>query len=66
MITPENGSDFIGLQEEVALSCSEEGAQIFYTVDGSDPVTHGLLYALPIKIHGTTTIKAMAVKKRLA
>lgn len=49
--------------QNVALS-SVTGAQIYYTTDGSDPVTNGTLYTgtAGIGVSATTTIKAYAVK----
>lgn len=45
----------------VSLS-AEPDANVWYTVDGSDPATHGVPYAAPITLPpGTTLIKAVAV-----
>lgn len=41
---------------------STAGAQIYYTVDGSDPLTDGSLYTGAVTIASTATIKAYAVK----
>ncbi len=52
---------------EITLSCTTEGATIYYTLDGSCPCenTSALLVydGTPIVINQTTTIKAMAVAK---
>ncbi len=42
---------------------AEDGAEVWYTLDGSEPsVTNGTLYAGAFAIDGTTTIKAIAVR----
>jgi len=40
---------------------TDEPADIYYTVDGSDPTTASALYTGPITINSTTTLKFMAV-----
>ncbi len=47
----------------IVLSCTTEGATIYYTFDGSCPCdeTTRLTYTEPIVINETVTIKAMAV-----
>jgi nucleoid-associated protein YgaU len=48
----------------VEIACQTEGAEIHYTLDGSEPTsTTGTVYATPIKIDKTATITAIAVKK---
>ena len=47
---------------EVALSSLTEGAEIHYTLDGSDPTASSALYTEPIVINETVTIKAIATK----
>ena len=52
---------------EVELYCGDPGAEIYYSVDGSDPDETSKLYGGPIKITAgkkvkATTIKAVAVK----
>jgi hypothetical protein len=45
----------------VALSVPTPGAQILYTLDGSEPTaTHGLVYGGPFVVSGTTTLRAGA------
>jgi len=44
----------------VAISCATEGADIYYTTDGSDPDQDSEPYVLPIPISETTTLKARA------
>ncbi len=53
---------------EVTISCATEGAEIHYTLDGTDPsasVTSSMVYTVPIVISETTTIKAFATKQGL-
>jgi chitinase len=45
----------------VALSTATGGATIHYTTDGSTPTAGSALYASPISISATTTLKAFAV-----
>ena len=52
----------------ITLSCAENGAEIYYTLDKSDPITSPtrILYKDPIKIpKDDVVIKAMASKKDL-
>lgn len=44
----------------LTLSCSTEGASIYYTLDGSTPDATSTLYTAPITISQTTTVKAIA------
>ena len=46
--------------QTVAITCATEGAQIYYTNDGSDPTNESFLYDEEIDIEETTTIKAIA------
>ena len=49
--------------QELEISCDTDEATIYYTVDGTDPTTEtGLVYAEPIAISETMTVKAFAVK----
>ncbi len=48
----------------VTLSVSEEGAEIYYTIDGSNPDrNHGILYTGPITISEAVELRAIAVKE---
>ena len=52
--------------KSVTISCTTDGASIFYTTNGSTPsATNGTLYssASAITIDATTTLKAIAVKE---
>jgi hypothetical protein len=54
---------------EVAITCSTKEAQIYYTLDGSEPGIQtgrsltGQLYSMPIPVAGTTCLKARAIKE---
>jgi hypothetical protein len=48
---------------ETAISCSTEGAAIYYTTDGSTPTeANGVLYVNPVAITRTTVLRAAAFK----
>ena len=47
----------------VTMTCSTEGAAIYYTTDRRDPTTSSTLYSGPITVNAGTTIKAIAVKE---
>jgi len=46
--------------QKIELSHREEGAKIYYTTDGSDPISNGIPYESKIPVLNTTTIKAAA------
>lgn len=46
----------------VTITCATEGSMIRYTVDGTDPTETSTVYAEPIVVTTTTTIKARAFK----
>ena len=46
---------------EIVLEC-EDGATIYYTLDGTEPGASSLVYAGPFTVSGTTTVKAVAMK----
>ena len=48
--------------ETVTLACDLEGAEIYYTLDGSFPTEKSLRYTGPFTIDTTTTVRAIAVK----
>ena len=50
---------------EITITCATEGAEIHYSLDGSDPTETSTLYSAPIVIEETTTIKAIATKSGL-
>ena len=49
--------------QRITLTTSTEGANIYYTIDGSEPTTNSILYTQPILVDKTMTIKAKAVKQ---
>lgn len=48
--------------QNVTISCTTDGATIYYTTNGDTPTTSSSVYSTPIAISTTTTVKAMAVK----
>lgn len=54
-------SDVYIASATVSLSTLTEGADIYYTLDGSDPTASSSLYSTPITITTTTTLKAIAM-----
>jgi hypothetical protein len=58
LFSPSGGS--YSSSQNVALSCSTSGASITYTTDGSEPGSSSTVYAGPISISSTTTVKAKA------
>lgn len=48
---------------EIILSCEIEEAQIYYTLDETNPTADSTLYTEPIVLTEATTIKAIAVKE---
>ena len=46
----------------VTMTCSTEGASIFYTLDGTEPSATSAAYAAPIKLTESTTVNAIAIK----
>ncbi|HOE91808.1 MAG TPA: YCF48-related protein, partial [Candidatus Cloacimonadota bacterium] len=63
VITPGTGSYYNSV--EVAIECATPDANIYYTVDGTDPNNQSTLYTIPFNITQTTTLKAIAYAEGL-
>ena len=48
--------------QNVAISCTTNGATIYYTTNGATPNTNSAVYNTPIPVNESMTIKAIAVK----
>ena len=46
----------------VTISCATDGAEIYYTLDGSIPTETSEKYTEPLELTNTTTVKAIAIK----
>ncbi|HIY21286.1 MAG TPA: S-layer homology domain-containing protein [Candidatus Flavonifractor merdigallinarum] len=55
-----NGDSFTGSQT-VTLTCAQEGAQIYYTLNGTQPTRSAILYTGPFALTQSATIRAFAV-----
>ena len=56
-----NGTTPFEDETEVTISCSTEGASIYYTLDGSDPTANSTQYTGAFDLNATTTVKAIAI-----
>ena len=59
------GTTFYGASMAVSLSTSAAGGKIYYTTDGSEPTVSSTLYAGPVTLTATTTLKAKTFLKDL-
>ena len=65
ILTPEDGTTFVD-KLTVTVSCSTEGATIYYTKDGAEPTTDSDKFPTEgVTLTETTTLKAIAVKDGL-
>lgn len=48
--------------QNVELTCSTEGAEIYYTTNGSEPTASSTKYTSAVTVSATTTLKAIAIK----
>lgn len=46
----------------LSISCTTEGATLYYTTDGSQPSAASSVYNSPIELTGNCTVKAVAIK----
>lgn len=57
-----SGETSFAEQTTVTLACTTEGAEIFYTTDGSEPTAASTKYTEPFVLTTTATVKAIAIK----
>jgi len=60
VITPSAGAVTKGTT--VTITCETDGAEIHYTIDGTDVTESSPVYSAPITINAATTVKAIGVK----
>ena len=60
VFAPKSGTVFFRNGQPITLSCVTDGAEIRYTLDGSEPTEQSALYEGPIAISASATIKARA------
>ena len=61
-INPADGTTFSGSSRRVSISGAESGAEIRYTLDGSEPTAASKLYTKSFNVFDTTVVKARAFK----
>ena len=63
VISPGDGTSFAGRGCVVSISCADEEAEVYYSVNGATPrPTAGFAYNGPFVVAEATTVKAVAVK----
>ena len=63
VFNPAAGVIFAGTP--VTITCATEGADIHYTIDGTEPTADSALYTEPVVISENATLKAIAIKEGL-
>lgn len=61
-INPTDGATFSGSSRRVSISGAEDGAEIRYTLDGSEPTATSKLYTKSFNVFDTTVVKVKAFK----
>ncbi len=61
-ITPVDGT-VIGDSQSVMISSVVNDAQIYYTIDGSEPTSSSAAYQKRFRVSGKTTVKAIAMRE---
>lgn len=54
--------DYYSTPQNITITCTTSGAEIRYTIDGSDPTPASALYNNPFIVSSNTTVKARAFK----
>ena len=60
-VTASPAGGVITAPQSVTLNCTTVGAEIYYTLDGTDPKEKGILYTEAITLNDSAKIKAVAV-----
>lgn len=58
-----NNWKYIKKGTKITLSCEDSDAKIYYTVNGENPESLGILYTEPIEINENTILKTVAVSE---
>jgi hypothetical protein len=66
MISPPGGAYAEGQTVSVDITCATPGAEVRYTLDGSEPTTASALYAAPLAVTDDVTVRAKAFKMNMA
>ena len=64
VISPASGE--IWADDKITLTCATPDAEIYYTLDGTQPTATSTLYTAPFSISKNSTITAIAVKAGMA
>ena len=60
VFSPVTKTVFFRRDQPIVISCATDGAEIRYTLDGSEPTDYSLLYNVAFTISSNTTVKAKA------